>query len=119
MKYLNKDLVLELLSDLGPGDAYAAVTNEFLALQKEFEEDAANRQRKDKLRKAMIEYAGQDMDCLSSFIEELDYAVANYKPIKEEKTDTNPEVKVRVVKNGIRDIEEEDRILRDFLVYFK
>lgn len=119
MKYLNKDLVLELLSDLGPGDAYAAVTNEFLALQKEFEEDTANRQRRDKLRKAMIEYAGRDMDCLSLLIEELDYAVANYKPIKEEKTDTNPEVKVRVVKNGIRDVEEEDRILRDFLDFFK
>ena len=119
MRYLlDKQLILDLIADLGPGDAYAEITKEFLAVQKEYEDSVVKQKRVDTLRKALVEYLGEDTDRVDAIIKELDTPVANCSSVKTEKMNTNPEVKVRVVKNGIRDVEEEDRLLKEFLTFF-
>lgn len=119
MKYLvDKQLILDLIADLGPGDAYAEITKEFLAVQKEYETSMARAKKVDTLRKALVEYLGEDTDRVDAIIKELDTPVVNCSSVKSEGMNTNSEVKVRVVKNGIRDVEEEDRILKEFLGFF-
>ena len=86
MKYLvDKQLILDLIADLGPGDAYAEITKEFLAVQKEYEDSVMKQKRVDTLRKALVEYLGEDTDRVDAIIKELDTPVVNCSSIKNEK----------------------------------